>query len=114
MGVDFVLSYERYEVYTLIGHYQAWAYWSRRSTKVKLLPLWILLIGSVVIQAAAASLLWFVLLFPITEVLLWCLTGVTLIEAIVADYRKQHLKWVGLFTLALMLMFLFNLLSRAF
>ncbi|OZB96152.1 hypothetical protein CJP46_09570 [Paenibacillus sp. XY044] len=108
------LSYEGYGVYALIGCYQAWAYWSRRSTKVKLLPLWILLFGSVVIQAAAASLLWFVLLFPITEALLWCLTGVTLIEAIVAVYRKQYWKCAGLFILVLMLMFLLNLLSRAF
>lgn len=95
------LWFERWGVYALIGGYLVWAYWTRKPTKAKVLPLWGLLIGSVVIQAAAASLLWFVLLFPITEAVLWSLTAVTLVEAILALYRKQHVKWVTLFILVL-------------
>ncbi|MGG4342980.1 hypothetical protein [Paenibacillus lautus] len=110
--VDF-LWFERLGVYALIGGYLVWAYWTRKPTKAKLLPLLGLLIGSVVIQAAAASLLWFVLLFPITEAVLWSLTAVTLIEAILAFYRKQHAKWVALFILVLVYVSLLILLLRA-
>lgn len=112
--MEHYISIERLGVCTLIGCYQVWAYWKQKSTLAKLLPLWIILTGSVVIQAAAASLLWFVLWYPITEAVLWCLTAVTLIEAIIALYRKQHGKWVGLFSVLLALMLLINGLTKFF
>ncbi|GIP26517.1 hypothetical protein J23TS9_16470 [Paenibacillus sp. J23TS9] len=92
----------------------AWAYRTRKSTKAKLFPLLFLLIGSIVTHAAAASLLWFVFLYPITEAALWSMTAVTLTESIIAAYRKQYVKWVGLLSLVIVLVFFIKLLSRAF
>jgi|GEM_PF-3656906 len=104
--------FERVGLYALIGCYQVWAYWKRKSTVVKLLPLWILFIGSVVVQAFTSSLLWFVLWYPITEAAMWGLAAITFLETILAVYRKQHRKWVGLCSMLLVLILLINELAK--
>ncbi|RAR42261.1 hypothetical protein DP091_19820 [Paenibacillus sp. MDMC362] len=97
-------------VLTLIGMglFQMWAYRSKKSTMVKLLPPMIPIILCLLLMVSNAAIIWVILLIPIMEVSLWSLLAVALIETGILIHRKQHAKLfmlIGMVCVLIMIVF---------